>query len=317
MVNVAAVVVTHNRLEKLKTVIRSIEAQSLPVSLLLIIDNASTDGTAEYLAGITPSVPHEIVTMTTNTGGAGGFAEGMLRGYAAGADHVWIMDDDCYPQVEALEKLVAGFDSAVDELGPDVPFACSVVTFTDGAICEMNNPVPTWDWGRLLVKGQNSVMVTACSFVSVLIPRDAIAEFGLPYRDYFIWFDDREYTMRLTNRCPGVQVLDSIVVHDMGDNRGVNFAMAGPANAWKFAHGVRNEASYLLHHRGPLYFLEFGARLAVSLHRGRVDLRVRARLLRSWLRGVSFNPSIEYPDPRPDQASEVLDPAVQPLESAR
>lgn len=296
MVSVAGVVVTFNRLEKLRTVIASIEAQTHPVETLFVIDNASTDGTAEYLGSLTTSVPLEVVTMETNSGGAGGFSEGMLRGYASGADHVWIMDDDCYPKPEALASLISGFDGAVAELGEDVPFACSVVEFTDGSICEMNNPVPTWDWGRLLVKGQNSVMVTACSFVSVLIPRWAISEYGLPYSEYFIWFDDREYTLRLTARCPGVQVMDSVVVHDMGDNRGVNFAMVDRKSLWKFSYGVRNEASWQLHHRGLLYFLEFGARLFVSLHRGRVPLDLRAKLVSKWLNGVTFNPKVRFPE---------------------
>ncbi|GAA2003858.1 glycosyltransferase family 2 protein [Microbacterium ulmi] len=296
MVNVAAVVVTFNRLEKLKKVIASIEAQTRPVASIIVIDNASTDGTADFLAALETNVPHEIVRMDTNTGGAGGFAEGMLRGYSAGADHVWIMDDDCYPQPEALDRLVRGFDDAVAELGADVPFACSVVEFTDGNICEMNNPVPTWDWARLLVKGQRSVMVTACSFVSVLIPRWVIAEYGLPYVEYFIWFDDREYTLRLTARCPGVQVLDSVVIHDMGDNRGVNFAMVDEKSLWKFEYGVRNEASYQLHHRGLLYYLEFGARLLVSLHRGRVPFLLRVRLAKKLLEGIGFNPAVKFPD---------------------
>lgn len=294
MVTVAAVVVTFNRLEKLKTVIASIEEQSHPVERLFVIDNASTDGTADYLQGLRTTVPLTVVSMEKNSGGAGGFAEGMRRGYASGADHVWIMDDDCYPQPDALRALVSGFDGAVEELGDEVPFACSVVTFTDGAICEMNNPLPTWDWGRLLVKGQQNVMVTACSFVSVLIPRWAIARYGLPYAEYFIWFDDREYTLRLTRACPGVQVLDSVVVHDMGDNKGVNFSMVTSSSIWKFEYGVRNESSYQLHHRGLLYFLEFGARLAVSLHRGRVPLRLRTRLARKFFEGVVFNPAVQH-----------------------
>lgn len=299
MVTVAAVVVTFNRLEKLKTVLASLEAQTHAPAKVFVIDNASTDGTAAYLLEREWTLPYEVVTMSTNSGGAGGFAEGMVHGYASGADHVWIMDDDCYPRPEALEALVRGFEQSVAELGGDVPFACSVVEYIDGNICEMNNPVPTWDWARLLVKGQSNVMVTACSFVSVLIPRWAIAEYGLPYRDYFIWFDDREYTLRLTRRCPGVQVMDSVVVHDMGENRGVNFSMVDAKSVWKFAYGVRNEASYQLHHRGLLYFLEFGARLFVSLHRGRVSLPLRAKLLGRLFAGIGFNPKIEYPERRP------------------
>lgn len=295
MVRVAAVVVTYNRLEKLKRVLSSIESQSLAPELLLVIDNASTDGTTAYLAEREFSLAHDVVTLSSNTGGAGGFAEGMLRGYQAGADFVWIMDDDCYPEPSALETLVEGFDAAVNELGGDVPFACSVVQFTDGSICEMNNPVPTWDWGRLLVKNQKSVMVTTCSFVSVLVPRWVIADYGLPYREYFLWFDDREYTLRLTARCPGIQVLDSVVIHDMADNKGVNFSMVTKDSLWKFTYGVRNEASYLLHHRGFVYYAEFVARLMVSLRRGRVPWGIRLSLLKQAIKGIGFNPRIEYP----------------------
>ncbi len=82
----------------------------------------------------------------------------------------------------------------------------------------------------------------------------------------------------------------------MGDNRGVKFGMVDRKSLWKFEYGVRNEASYQLHHRGLLYFLEFGARLFVSLNRGRVPLRLRARLLRKWLAGMTFDPSVEYPE---------------------
>ena len=71
----------------------------------------------------------------------------------------------------------------------------------------------------------NLVMVTQCSFVSVLIPRWVMEAFGLPYKEYFIWFDDAEYTLRITKACPGVEVLDSVVLHDMGVNQGVNYSM--------------------------------------------------------------------------------------------
>lgn len=312
MVNVAAVVVTFNRLEKLKTVIQSIEAQSLAPAWLIVVDNASNDGTSQYLATLQTTVSLHVVSMTENSGGAGGFTAGMEEAYVLGADHVWIMDDDCYPEPSALEKLVAGFDQAVDGLGPDVPFACSVVLYTDGTICEMNNPVTTWDWARLYVQDQPNVMVLACSFVSVLIPRWAIAEYGLPYREYFIWFDDREYTTRLTKVCPGVQVMDSVVIHDMGDNKGVNFEMVDQSNAWKFAYGVRNEASYRLHHQGVVSYLEFGARLAVNFHRGRVSWRLRLKMLREYFKGIAFNPELRYPEPHKYPDASYRAPRVLP-----
>lgn len=293
MAGVAAVIVTFNRLDKLKKVIAAVESQSLAPSHLVIVDNASTDGTGEFLAQLTSTLPLEIVSLDTNTGGAGGFSAGMRRGYDLGADFVWIMDDDGYPEAAALEKLVSGLDDAVGELGPKVPFACSVVVFTDGNICEMNNPVPTWDWGRLLVKGQQSVMVSQCSFVSVLVPRWVLEEHGLPYKEYFIWFDDAEYTIRISRDTPGIQVLDSVTVHDMGENRGVNWGMVDEKNAWKFGYGARNQASYQWHHRSKPHFLMFAAQVVLGMRRGGVDKKLRRQMRGKLWEGIRFNPQID------------------------
>ena len=301
-INVAAVVVTFNRLEKLKTVLESLQSQTRVPDQLIIVNNASTDGTAKYLEefardfSMKDRINLNVVTLPEKVGGAGGFSAGMRKGYELGADFVWIFDDDGYPQPKALENLLNGFNSAVDQLGPDVPYACSMVKFVDGSICEMNNPVPTWDWGRLIAKGFNNlVMVTSCSFVSVLIPRWVMEKYGLPFKEYFIWFDDAEYTLRITRVCPGVQVLDSVIVHDMGANKGVNFTMIDQKNAWKFAYGVRNQASYRLHHEGKAKYLLFCANVIRQMRRGRVERNLKIRMIKQMLKAISFNPKVDFP----------------------
>ena len=302
---VAAVVVTYNRLDKLKTVLSSLETQTQLPAQLIIVNNAATDGTADYLQEYARSfsladvVQLDIVTLEKNEGGAGGFSAGMRRAYELGADFTWIFDDDGYPEPSALEKLIEGYDSAVSELGPDVPFACSMVKYIDGTISEMNNPIPTWDWGRLKAKGLDLIMVTRCSFVSVLIPRWVMENFGLPYKEYFIWFDDAEYTLRITRSCPGVQVLSSVVLHDMGANKGVNFTMINEKNEWKFSCGIRNEASYHLHHEGVAKYLIFCATGCRTMHRGNVAGPLRRKMYRKMLEAWSFNPKIDYPQKCP------------------
>jgi len=296
MGKVAAVIVTFNRLDKLRNVVDAVLAQDRRPDDVVIVDNASTDGTAGYLAELAERQPSvHILALPTNTGGAGGFAAGMERGYQRGADFVWIMDDDGYPEPSALGALERGLGEAVEELGPNVPFACSVVKFIDGTICEMNNPVTTWDWGRLLVKGQQSVMVASCSFVSVLIPRWVIQLYGLPYEDYFIWYDDAEYTQRVTSDCPGVQVLDSQVLHDMGVNQGVNYGMVNQSNLWKFKYGARNEGSFRLHHRGIPQYLIFAAAASRQMAEGSVPLKLRVQVWRRLLAAVAFNPTVRFP----------------------
>ncbi len=294
--DVAAVVVTYNRKDKLVKVLDHVLDQSLRPAWLVVVDNASTDGTGEYLAEFAKKHSEVVVvSLSENTGGAGGFAAGMARGYELGADFVWIMDDDCYADKTALEELVNGLGKAEESMGMKLPYACSLVKWVDGSICEMNNPGTTWDWGRLIAKGQQNVLVTHCSFVSVLFPRWTLTRFGLPLKDYFIWFDDQEYTLRVTQAGPGVQVLTSTVVHDLGTNRGVNFADVNESNLWKFEYGVRNETSFRLHHENPVAAAKFVLRLAQGLRHGRVPLGLQAKLFKKLVEGIKFNPKPEFP----------------------
>lgn len=111
---VAAVIVTYNRLEKLKTVLRTVRAQTTPPDWIVVIDNASNDGTKEFLAAQDdPAL--DVTRLEENTGGAGGFATGTKRAYDLGADLFWLMDDDCYPEPEALERLGLGVAVVVHE----------------------------------------------------------------------------------------------------------------------------------------------------------------------------------------------------------
>ncbi|MBY8848586.1 glycosyltransferase, partial [Saccharothrix sp. MB29] len=91
MSTVAAVVVTYNRKDKLPKVLDHVLAQTQRPDLLVIVDNASTDGTDEVLRRYEGTDGVVLVRLDENTGGAGGFATGMNKAYEQGADFVWIM----------------------------------------------------------------------------------------------------------------------------------------------------------------------------------------------------------------------------------
>ncbi|MDW8464034.1 MAG: glycosyltransferase [Geminocystis sp.] len=129
---VCAVVVTYNRKKLLLECLEAIRRQTRPVQGIYIIDNASTDGTPEFLKenGYINELPPEnlaepwekeftienlvdgqeikihYVRMHENTGGAGGFHEGVKRAYEKGYDWFWLMDDDGFPTRDCLEKLL-------------------------------------------------------------------------------------------------------------------------------------------------------------------------------------------------------------------
>ena len=50
--------------------------------------------------------------MHENTGGAGGFHEGVKRAYKKGYDWLWLMDDDVEVKEDTLEKLGKYFVNA-------------------------------------------------------------------------------------------------------------------------------------------------------------------------------------------------------------
>jgi len=113
-----AVVVTFNRISLLKLCISRLQKNRM-LKRTLIIDNASTDGTAEWinkeLLCSDPNVGY--FGNKQNLGGAGGFSMGIRRAVDSGAEWVWIMDDDAEPAEDAAEKLLAVADNPANIYG--------------------------------------------------------------------------------------------------------------------------------------------------------------------------------------------------------
>ena len=124
--SVVAVVVAYNRRELLLEALAALRAQSAPLTAVVVVDNHSDDDSAEVASEFWPEV--ELVRLTRNTGGAGGFATGMAVAIARHEpDWIWVMDDDTVPTETALAELL----EAVDR--PDVVLAGSRVVWTDGS----------------------------------------------------------------------------------------------------------------------------------------------------------------------------------------
>ena len=162
----------------------------------------------------------------------------------------------------------------------------------DGTLCEMNTPRPVWDWPRFLQPGAPWVLVDSCSFVSALIPRWAVREHGLPIADYFIWFDDAEYTRRIARSYPGIYCPESRVIHDTPDNRGVNFGLVDDKSLWKFKYGARNETSFRRREQGLPGVLSYAYGVHRQMRQSNVPWPLRRQIFRSIVRGLAFRPQV-------------------------
>lgn len=294
---IAAVVVTYNRLDLLKKSLDAVESQERPVDHLIIVDNASTDDTPAYLAQRTYTRPTKVRTMAENTGGAGGFFAGMQAAWDLGADAMWIMDDDTAPRPGALGELEAALDDAADFYGARPSYASSLVTWAgDGEACQMNFPTAKWGWVAPLARGKRFFTLDCTSFVSCLITREAVEACGYPYPEYFIWFDDAEYTYRLSKWRPGIFVPDSVVDHMMPANTAAFWGEVSDANVWKYAYGARNQvaAGLSLHRLDILasFFQNIIAQVYLARH---VPAHLKWRLTKAWMSGLVFRPARRYP----------------------
>lgn len=234
--DVIAVVVTRNRLELLKGTIAHLISQTYKLKKVVIVDNASTDGTTEFLKEMTEPM-FDIIFSETNEGGAGGFYRGIKRAYELGSDAVWIMDDDTYPTEKALEELINDY-RYLQKNGSKVGFITSNALFRDGKPCLMNISNPVYMWNEHIKRGL--VRVGHCSFVSMFIPTYVIADLGLPVKEFFIWGDDGEYSTRIAAKYEGYMSGHSTVYHMMSENVGVNIFTTPQDRINRFYYFYRN-----------------------------------------------------------------------------
>ncbi len=286
---VVAVVVAYNRQELLVEALEALAAQTRPLDAVVVIDNASSDGSADVARTTLASA--DVVTLSRNTGGAGGFAVGMARALDShAADLVWIMDDDTVPTPGALEALLAARAASPLPLS----ILASRVIWTDGRDHPMNTPRRRL-FGRGNAFGSDSAVggfsVRSASFVSLMVDAAAIRRSGLPIADYFIWNDDFEYSTRLLRSAVGVFVPASIVVHK---TRQLGSTDVDPGA--RFYYEVRNKVWMFRLSRSlaPWEKIVYGAsslRRWARTFRGSRDRSVLRSALRSgWRDGWSSSP---------------------------
>lgn len=296
---VCAIIVTYNRLDLLMGAIESLRSQTFQPDIL-VVNNDSTDGTKEYLEnnkGI-------IVINQDNSGGAGGFFTGIKFACENGYDFAWVMDDDVVAKNDALEQLLNGYDYLTAH-GERVGFLCSTVTNADGYT--VNNPVvdderlnPTFhpSWNKYLEKGM--VGVKTATFVSVLIPCAVTKELGLPFKEFFIWGDDTEYTKRISNKYNSFLIGSSTVKHlRVGDKPIRLVELTDKRRIRMYQNAIRNSVFL---HRKKVYNIKQTIIFSIW------QIVVLCRLIKTgsfykikiWFggiwKGMFFNPTIKYPD---------------------
>jgi GT2 family glycosyltransferase len=245
---VTAVVVTYNRRDLLLEALAAVHKQSRPADTVIVVDNASADGTAAAVRSQYPGV--HLAELTRNSGGAGGFAYGISLALAGETDLLWLMDDDTVPEPGALHAMLAARDAY--PVGRPTLIASRVV-WTDGRAHPMNTPrVKPFvsNPERLAAGAAGCTPIRSASFVSILIDAAECRRRGLPQADYFLWNDDFEFTTRLLRGSVGLLCPASVAVH-----KTATFGATNVDPGQRFFYEVRNKI-WMLKTRAPLAPLE-------------------------------------------------------------
>lgn len=206
---VFVVVINWNGEEDTAACLDSFLGQRGVATEILLIDNASVDGSGDRLHERYPSVPY--LQAGENLGYAGGSNRGIEWALALGAEWVLVVNNDTVADPDCVRRLLdaAATDSRIGALAP--------------LIVRFDRPDRIWFAGgrydRVRAVGTHRSIGAAvrdvlpatpvgnaawreCSFLTgccLLLRRSALDEVGLFRADYFAYVEDLELSLRLTD----------------------------------------------------------------------------------------------------------------------
>lgn len=241
---IAVVIVTFNRLTKLKKALSAYDEQVYKPYEICVVDNNSTDGTREYLVNWVSdrsAYRRNVINLEKNLGGSGGFFEGIKSIMTRDFDWLWISDDDAYPEKDALSKMNDCINSLPNN---QVRAICSSVETSEGLDLSHRKIKDDFVLGvsaPIELYSKKEFEISGFSFVGSCIERNALIECGLPQKDFFIWFDDTEYSLRVNEKFKMMCVPSIRVFHDTIIEKEWRYS-------WKTYYGERNKLYTLQKH---------------------------------------------------------------------
>jgi GT2 family glycosyltransferase len=231
---VAVVLVNFNGGELILRALEAVECQTVRPARVIVVDNASTDGSADAIEARHPDI--ELVRLSHNTGFAA--ANNLAVRAADDCDWVALLNPDAFPEPEWLERLLGAarrrpefgfFGSRM--LNADRPDEL------DGAGDAYHVSGLAWrrHHGRTAAERalEEEEVFSPCA-AAALYRRDMFLAAGGFDEDFFCYFEDNDLSFRLRlagHRC--LYVPDAVVRH-------VGSATAGRESDFTIYHSFRN-----------------------------------------------------------------------------
>ncbi len=224
---VVIVIVTYERQQLLAQLLDSVLMLSIAPWKVVLVDNENSSETASvaeaYAAKVAQgqtaapwpeaSDPIIYVPMSENTGGAGGFSKGVEGAFDAGAEWLWLMDDDVQVLPDALEKLARWMPDhgMIQGSRLDYDGGAFYWQYRFWTSLGIYNPFASANLGPDGFKPANA----AC-FEGGLFARSVVEQIGLPDPRFFIYWDDCVYGYLASKVASAITVSDVILQRARG-----------------------------------------------------------------------------------------------------
>ena len=221
MNNIGVVIVTYNRLEKLKKCLEAFDAQTIKPKYVMVINNKSTDNTKEYLenwADVKTQYEKYNIETEANLGGSGGFYTGLKKALNLDADWIYVSDDDAFPEIDVIEKSEKFLEKYSDK--ENLAAFCTKVVNNEGIDY----------WHRAIIKEKLFKIVSkkptkedydkeyfeinTFSYVGSIMNKKILKKCDVTKKEYFLYYDDSEHSYRLSKHGKILCVPSIAVYHD-------------------------------------------------------------------------------------------------------
>lgn len=233
MKTVVAVIVTYNNSAMLQSLLRDIVSQSRPPDRIIVVDNASSDGTQEVIKTQFPAIDY--IRMPENTGSAGGYHHG-IKAALVKSHYIWTLDDDVRVYPDTLDELLKGFDNQKQK--------CKL-----GAVRSVGENHPA----------HHPMRVHIIPWRGSLFSSEAVSEVSLPLHEYFLYGEDLDFSLRLARegyQCVWINTSHCVENRNKGkiETRLFSHTNKMYSSPFRLYYAFRNQTSIYLKYRAFVPF---------------------------------------------------------------
>ncbi len=257
---VLTVIITFNDAAVIQQALEGLRRQTRPSDAIVIVDNASTDGTLHQ------DFPNTVIIIrnSKNLGPSGAVRIGFAFAFENGFDWTWVLDADSVPEPDALEGLLAFFDHLKTTQQEGLCFLASWPMNEAGGIKQRPISIEGAELKHIpLANGQDCTQCDCMLWSGSLFRMAAVARIGLPTADYVADMGEIEYGYRARQLgFTSYIVHNSVVRHDVGRGPGIvprryrlgpiNFTLV-ETSPWRSYYAVRNQIYFWLYQSKPLH----------------------------------------------------------------